>query len=660
MLVTDPKKRASLAEIMNHPWMVKGFNGPPENYLPVREPIQLPLDSEVVEKMTGFDFGPPEFITAQLTKTLESEDYQIASKSFNREIATPNLSGDRKRGGVFDFYRRRNSASRETLSNPSVEAVQFGSDPLNAYSPLISVYFLVKEKLDRERAAKNPGALAMPSDTVLKMPDLPAPEIAHTNQYDVPGVKDTGGRSRPRARTHGDDELGDGIKKLHVSQPTTPNPNPAFVTSQVDSPAKKESTAAGILRRFSTRRVKDRGRDSGEREKPPQNVPSLNVQPPADLASPLNRGFSIRRTRRAEPSPTTLHESDIQTQQHEPFRAPRSAEQQDSQSNKFLERSTSVNSADYRSRRLARKYGADGNGSHLNEPPLTSGSDSLNVDEFGGQKVGPGASAPLQEPKLASRAPAARAKSLGHARRESIQARRARREEAREATVPEDDDDGDLSNTGNALENPNTGEDFSKPVYLKGLFSVSTTSSKPLPFIRADIIRVLRQLNVEYTEIKGGFSCRHAPSIDLDRVIDAGPPSPERQGQVSAHRRRISFGGLRPNEEAREDTRATHPSRYARRNQGPPDRSFISNSEASDEYGPSQDNNNNGVVGERVVGETTTRVQSDTGENLVLRFEIVIVKVPLFSLHGIQFKKVSGGMWQYREMAKRILDALRL
>jgi hypothetical protein len=29
-------------------------------------------------------------------------------------------------------------------------------------------------------------------------------------------------------------------------------------------------------------------------------------------------------------------------------------------------------------------------------------------------------------------------------------------------------------------------------------------------------------------------------------------------------------------------------------------------------------------------------------------------------LHGIQFKKVSGGMWQYREMAKKILDALRL
>lgn len=657
MLVTDPKKRASLAEIMNHPWMTKGFNGPPENYLPVREPLQLPLDPEVVEKMTGFDFGPPEFITAQLTKTLESEDYQIAARSFTRESATPNPSSDKRRG-VFDFYRRRNSASRETLSNPSVEAVQTGSDPLNAYSPLISVYFLVKEKLDRERASKNPGALSIPSDTVLKMPDLATPETAHTNQYDVPGVKDTSNRSRPRARTHGDDDMADGIKKLHVNQSASPNPNPTIVTPQSDSPAKKESTAAGILRRFSTRRVRDRGRESGEREKhSAQTIPSLNVQPPADMASTPHRGFSIRRTRRAEPSPTTLHASDSQTQQ-DPLQPPRSAggPLQETRSNKYLERSTSVNSADYRSRRLARKYGADGNGSNLNEPPLTSGSDGLGGSDVDRQKPSLEESAPLNEAKTAPRTGAMRAKSLGHARRESIQARRARREEAREATVPEDEDDGDLSNTGNALETPNTGEDFAKPVYLKGLFSVSTTSSKPLPFIRADIIRVLRQLNVEYTEIKGGFSCRHAPSIDLDRVVDARPSSPERQGQVSAHKRRISFGGLRANEDAREETRATHSSRYNRRNQGPPDRSFISNSEASDDYGQSQNN----VVGERVVGETTTRVQSDTGENLVLRFEILIVKVPLFSLHGIQFKKVSGGMWQYREMAKRILDALRL
>jgi len=57
---------------------------------------------------------------------------------------------------------------------------------------------------------------------------------------------------------------------------------------------------------------------------------------------------------------------------------------------------------------------------------------------------------------------------------------------------------------------------------------------------------------------------------------------------------------------------------------------------------------------------TTTRVQEDTGERLVLRFEIAIVKIPLFNLHGIQFKKVQGGMNQYRSMTSTILNSLRL
>ena len=48
------------------------------------------------------------------------------------------------------------------------------------------------------------------------------------------------------------------------------------------------------------------------------------------------------------------------------------------------------------------------------------------------------------------------------------------------------------------------------------------------------------------------------------------------------------------------------------------------------------------------------------GGNMVVKFEIFIVKVPLFSLHGIQFKKVAGGTWHYKNMATQILEALRL
>ena len=43
-----------------------------------------------------------------------------------------------------------------------------------------------------------------------------------------------------------------------------------------------------------------------------------------------------------------------------------------------------------------------------------------------------------------------------------------------------------------------------------------------------------------------------------------------------------------------------------------------------------------------------------------IRFEILIVKVPIVSLHGVQFKKVGGDTWQYKAMAEQIVRELRL
>ena len=633
MLVTDPHQRASLTEIMNHPWMTKGYNGPPDNYLPVREPLQLPLENTVIEKMTGFEFGSPEYIISQLTNIIESEDYQNAVRAASREHAVHNQT--EKKRGVFDFYKRRNSASRDTLSVPSAEALQLGHDPLNAYSPLISVYFLAREKLEREKGEAKPGALgfrATDNNVMLKMPDLPAPEAAYTNQYQLPGEKDVGRRSRPRARTHGDENITDELKSLNLGPQQSAR---AAANTEAPSP-KKESTAAGLLRRFSTRKTKDRGHDIQEREKAVQaQTPSLNVQPPADsAASPMHRGLSMRRSRRADVSPP----ADIAGQDNRttPSSAPERTRA------RVLGRSSSVNSAEYRSRRAARRGETDVFDAATGRQLRSSESDQYGL----GTEL-----PPVQEGPTTGGNHTSRAMSLGHARRESIQARRARREAAREADLPEEPY-ADISGAGTALQSANEGEDLTKPVYLKGIFSVSTTSTKPLSFVRAEIIRVLELLSVDYVEIKGGFSCRHAPSITLDRPLDTGSDS-DRQNHTPNHRHRFSLGGLFNNDDGSRDLSRT---RSQRRAQGPPDRSFVTNSEDSDEY-VARSNGNSG--GDRA-GETTTRVERDVGANLVLKFEILIVKVPLFNLHGIQFKKVQGGMWQYREMAKKILDALRL
>ena len=658
MLVTDPRQRASLCEIMNHPWITKGFNTPPENYLPPREPLQLPLDPSIVEKMTGFDFGPSDLITSQLTKILESEDYQHAVNISAREQPA-HSQGNEKRRGVFDFYKRRSSTtSRDTLVNSSAEAVQLGADPINAFSPLISVYFLVREKQERERLEANPGALSMPKspgEKPLKLPDLPAPEAAYTNAttYEMPGEKATGGRSRPRARTHGEDDVAEDLKKLNIGGSSVPAaPAVAAPPPTEQTSAKKESTAVGLLRRFSTRRNRESPRERIDAQSPP----SLQIQPPTETAAPPRKSFSVRRSRKREPSPSLVVQSGDESQRQQPdLLSPPPANEVNAKANKFIGRSTSMNSADYRWRQKRRGI-SEGPPSASTDPPQTSGSERSETS--------------LQRPRASevtraeehadsgTRAATTRTKSLGHARRESTQVRRARRDEAREDNVPEETDQ-EMAVAEEVNEKVESGDNM-KPVYLKGLFSVSTTSNKPLSFIRTDIIRVLKQLGVDYTEIRGGFSCRHAPSIDLNRITDSGLPSPEQQGSVQspANRRRISFGGFRGAERDRDEFRDSEKppqgTKMTSRRQAP-DTSFTNSEDSEDP----EDTLNRGTR-QRIPGETTTHVQSDLGGSMILKFEIFVVKVPLFSLHGIQFKKVSGGTWQYKNMAQKILDALRL
>ncbi|KAK4157051.1 protein kinase kin1 [Chaetomidium leptoderma] len=466
MLVTDPRQRATMHEVMNHPWMLKGYNGPPENYLPHREPLQLPLDEEVIAHMTGFKFGPPDYIRDELTKKITSPKYLAAIRRLEKEREQPQPTPkdvEKKRGFGFDFYKRRNSmTSKETLTNGSSEGLPVGDDPLNAFDPMISIYYLVWEKFERDRQEAQTVQPSMPprvqvppspqmSQSLPVPPSpIPRPKEKHSLAEIVPpqpAHTDGGLRTRQRARSHSEDQVREPIKNGMLS--------PDMV------PAKKGGNGpVSLLRRLSTR---DRRKESS-----------------------------------------------------------------DGKSSTLIQKSVSM-----------------------------------------------------------------RAKSLGHARRESIQARRAKREadardpppqpqtphqqavkEETDAELGLDAEGGETSGGSHerlAAEDP----DLAKPVYLKGIFSVSTTSTKPLPEIRADIKRVLKVLGVDYTEIKGGFSCAHVPSIaEEDRYL------------TGHHDGRVADGEI--------------------------------------------------------------------------RFEMVIVKVPIVSLHGVQFKKVGGNTWQYKAMAEQIVRELRL
>jgi serine/threonine protein kinase KIN1/2 len=178
-------------------------------------------------------------------------------------------------------------------------------------------------------------------------------------------------------------------------------------------------------------------------------------------------------------------------------------------------------------------------------------------------------------------------------------------------------------------------DQFSKPVHLKGLFSVATTSTKPLQKMRADLIRVLDEIGITHEEIKGGFYCVHRPSIALDSVQEPVPPTEEYSAAKKA-KRRLSLGA--PIAAAAQLAGFGSEKRVRHENE-----SDISSESATD-----------------LAGSGGGRADvSGTGSSMVVQFEIYIVKFPLLALHGIQFKRVGGDVWQYKNACVKILTDLK-
>ncbi|KAG8908278.1 serine/threonine-protein kinase KIN2 [Tulasnella sp. 403] len=254
MLVTNPATRASLSEVLNHPWMLRNFSGAPNPHLLLREPLRPisphahplsppPLDKDVIRGMTGFEFGTEAEIEVKLLEILESDQYRRAVEAWERRrdalrggpsssrtwvngeggiptslthdsltgstaasMESFSRNGDSARDGNgntdkaspskkakrfsgFAYYKQKlfspsssppNQGHHQPSSpSPSKPSPSFSSssfptytpsgfvdaygkelpDPTRGYHPLLSIYFLVREKLERERVY-GPGTFA--------------------------------------------------------------------------------------------------------------------------------------------------------------------------------------------------------------------------------------------------------------------------------------------------------------------------------------------------------------------------------------------------------------------------------------------------------------------------------------------------------------------
>lgn len=226
--------------------------------------------------------------------------------------------------------------------------------------------------------------------------------------------------------------------------------------------------------------------------------------------------------------------------------------------------------------------------------------------------------------------------------------------------------------------------DYPRSLFLKGFFSVQTTSSKPLPIVRYKIIYVLKKLNIEFKEVKGGFICvQKHPGEQLDNSEKKDGPLQQPLTQTNTNLKVPSSIDGRRNVSRHSSIRRQHslkqaypgiPNTPSNFNHHERNVSLIA-SPISAQVGL---NNISQELSSASIDDfnspddmlTTSKVQDmnltgnengeDSKERQPIKFEIHIVKVRIVGLAGVHFKKVSGNTWLYKELASNILKDLNL
>ncbi|KAF7732879.1 serine/threonine-protein kinase KIN2 [Apophysomyces ossiformis] len=543
MLVTNPNHRATVSEIIVHPWMNRGYDNPVDNHLPDRAPLTLPVDPEVIKGMTGFEFGTEAEIRQQLEAIIVSDEYQKAAKKLATRSAELHRNSSQSRFSHSPFAEKKSF----TMPNDDPQSI-----PL-AYHPLVSIYYLVKERMDRERRGVENGpssyigAGSLDDITSAQIPNISLPETAHASNVVDPSMLGTAGVAygkKGKTNIRVDDEghildtdrhhfLENGLNRL-FSRPGRLEAAPEEIDEIEPSSSKHKEP--GVFRRLSLAI----GRNSTDRRP------------------------STRRRARNQSVGNNDSPSAAAGQGQPPAPLPSRSENQDRnkiQSDSFTESSDEFDTAN--------------NNNNINNDSATFGNKLSHLLT----RVTSNESTRKCEGRLSSvKGPA----------QELPQMEMLPQHHHHEQVFPPNIH-GYSSQQGTADENI-------RPVFLKGLFSVTTTSTKHPSVMRADLIRVLERIGVKWRESKGRFECVHIPSIDMNRVVT-------------------------------EDDRC---------------RSFISDESNHKEEAVSS-------AAPVTVPDLVVRFEI-----------YIVKVPWLLGMHGIQFRRVSGDSWQYKTMCSRILAELKL
>lgn len=551
MLVVDPTKRATLFEVIQHPWMNRGYDFTQPCYIPKRKPLELPLDPEIIKSIASFDIGTVQSITEELASILTSVEYQMSCEN----------------------WYKITEQGRQYASAPNAHILP---DPTGGFHPLISIYYLVYEMKMRKKAKEHSVKVQLEQSQVAdksrqtsqqpvthtpvqseillfgntqnkqqqNLPNIPFPEQAHTLMS--PTTFHKGSPSPQR------EEKQQSIPEQQPQSPRDSTTNP----DTLDPNGGKSAGLNSLFRRLSSKKYKNPSSSPNrnaaspspsDHNVAPPPVPKVSIVPDSQehILSPssnnsykvdpmVRRGVSMKVTakERSSSSKVDLHASTSNTSGQKAD-VPKQTPSTHNRSS-----STSTNNA-------GNKYRGYVPEQYL--PPLP------NINPNTNTLVPPSAesSTPVKPVGTEGRKlhPTARAKSVGgHVRKESYSRSRAQKQshpplpntfasqnsdevvgegsarddgffddvtldEVDYQEIPQLSEEQIIDQFNHAKQNSMPSIEYPKTLFLKGFFSVQTTSTKPLPVIRYNIINVLSKLGVKFQEVKGGFVCAHAPSL---------------------------------------------------------------------------------------------------------------------------------------------------
>ncbi|EJD36446.1 Pkinase-domain-containing protein [Auricularia subglabra TFB-10046 SS5] len=781
MLVTIPAQRAALTEVLNHPWMNLGYTSTPNTHVPPRTPLRADeLDPAVIRGMSGFEFGSDAEITQKLRDLLNSDAYQracarhtrgttsastfattlgstssvdVAMSSASSVVSHPSngstggtTKGSRRFSGLnFDHYRRKlfSSASsgpnKDPGSNPPPSALPASMsssslvgtdgnpldalDPTRGFHPLISVYFMVREKLERERLAREQEANPQPathshsrqatgdsvhetpSDTTLRKGQDEQAKSPQTQTERTPAPPKEKERLRvpPSIAPPQPMRLG-GAEHAVVSGPPSAPPSAATPASPAPRarmadvpvsplspiPPTKEDAAAAVkpppasAHRRSVSVQKPLPTPSSQHNPPPPpqqpaSAPASRISPsPSAPASRIVPSPSMPQTRKTS-SPVPGMAGGATT-------GSAFARRFGSITGSTRRRTSSLVGAPpatERPERVARNSLAEGEVLSDSEGPAGVGRWGTIGRRWKGARVsGAGANANAG-PSEARPTTAGVAGPVGVVDEEEEEVAVAsvggdhERAVRRRSTMHEQANARESGAVGTA---GGVGASEFKAVPLKGSFSVATTSTKGATALRSDVRRTLTRMGIAFREISGGFECAHEPSIvpgssskmrplrkktsKLSIGSKKKPPQsqPAPPTPVPPPKDELKVDEQHQNGDASVSSSLVHLAATAR--------------EASERPGTGHGSGRTpSPVAVKVAQPPSTPIRRDFAQGNVnappaewfdkssplgVRFEIHIVKVPILPLHGIQFRRVAGDGWQYQMLARRVLTELKL